>query len=140
MSFVVDASVAIKWFIEEPLREEARHLVQRREPLYAPDLLFTEVANVGWKMVMRNEISRDQAFVITAAIGDPFSRVFPSSLLNERALHIALALGHPVYDCLYLACAELAGATLVTADKRFCAAAIAGPYGGLVRHLSEVTA
>lgn len=140
MSIVVDASVAIKWFIQEPLREEARLLLQRSDPLYTPDLLFAEIANIGWKMVMRGEISRDQAFAITAAIADPFSTIFPSPLLDERALRIALALGHPVYDCLYLACAELADAVLVTADARLCAAVAAGPYAGLVRHLSDVAA
>ncbi len=140
MSVVVDASVAVKWFVEEPLWEEARRLVERREPLYAPDLIFAEVTNAAWKMVRRNEIDRDQAFVMTAAIGIPFSRVLPSSLLHERALHIALTIEHPIYDCLYLACAETADAVLVTADARLCDAVAAGPYAGLVRHLSEVTA
>ena len=40
------------------------------------------------------------------------------------ALAIAVELGHPVYDCLYLACAESADATLVTADDRFAAKAL----------------
>ena len=140
MSLVVDASVAVKWFVMEPLRAEAKRLVERRDTLYAPDLLFAEVTNAAWKMVRRNEIDRDQAFAMVAAVGDPISRVFPSSRLRDRALQIALALGHPVYDCLYLACAELAGAVLVTADERLCTTVADGPYAGLVRHLSAATA
>ncbi len=136
MSHVVDASVAVKWFVEEPLWEEARRLVERREALYAPDLLFAEVANTAWKMAWRNEIDRDQALAMVAGVGDPFARVFPSSLLRERALHIALALEYPVHDCLYLACAEAAETVLVTADARLCAALAGGPYDGLARHLS----
>ncbi len=140
MSLVVDASVAVKWFIQEPLRAQARRLVERHETLYAPDLLFAEVANAAWKLALRNEIDRGQALAMIVAVGDPFARVFPSFLLRERALDIALALEHPVYDCLYLACAEAAGAVLVTADARFCEAVAAGPYAGLVRHLSETVA
>ena len=136
MNLVVDASVAVKWFVKEPLRAEARHLVERSDALYAPDLLFAEVANAAWKMARRNEIDRDQALAMVARVGDPIARVFPSSLLCDRALDIALALEHPVYDCLYLACAELAGAVLVTADERLCAALAGGPYAGLARHLS----
>ena len=140
MNVVVDASVAIKWFVEEPLWEEARRLVERRDTIYAPDLLFAEVANAAWKMVRRNEIDRAQAMTMVAAVGDPLSRVFPSSQLRDRAFQIALDLGHPVYDCLYLACAELTGAVLGTADKRLCTAVADGPYAGLARHLSEETA
>ena len=140
MSLVVDASVAVKWFVKEPLRAEARHLVERSDALYAPDLLFAEVANAAWKMARRNEIGRDQAATMVAAVGDPISRVFPSSQLRERALHIALDLEHPVYDCLYLACAERAEAVLVTADRRLCAVLASGPYAGLARHLSVADA
>ncbi len=139
MSVVVDASVAVKWFVEEPLWEEAKRLVERRETLYAPDLLFAEVTNAAWKMVRRNEIDRAQAITMVAAVGDPLSRVFPSSQLRDRALQIALVLDHPVYDCLYIACAEFADAVLVTADARLCEAVAAGPYAGLVRHLTEAT-
>ncbi len=140
MSVVVDASVAVKWFVEEPLWQQATWLVERREPLYAPDLIFAEVTNAAWKMVRRNHIDRAQASTMVAAVGDPLSRVFPSSRLRDRALQIALALDHPAYDCLYLACAELAGAVLVTADERLCTAVADGPYAGLARHLSAVTA
>ena len=35
-----------------------------------------------------------------------------------RAVQISGELDHPVYDCLYLACAEATGSTVVTADRR----------------------
>ena len=35
-----------------------------------------------------------------------------------RASTIALELDHPVYDCIYLACTEIEGVPLVTADRR----------------------
>lgn len=135
MSFVIDASVAMKWFIQEPLREEARRVGQSSDPLHAPDLLFAEVANIGWKLVRRNEISRDQAFAMTAMLGARFAKIFPSSLLNERGLEIALSLDHAVYDCLYVACAEMTGGILITADSQLCKAIEGTTFAPLVRHL-----
>ncbi len=140
MSRVVDASVAIKWFVREPLWREADMLARQWETLSAPEFIVAEVTNVAWKKVTRGEIDPSQAHEIATAIRRSVPRFYASIALNEDALTIALALKHPVYDCLYLACAELADAVLVTADKRLCAAVAGGPYAGLVRHLSEVVA
>jgi predicted nucleic acid-binding protein len=48
VKFVVDASVAVKWFADEPLFDKARELQQHS--LAAPDLIFAEAANVIWKL------------------------------------------------------------------------------------------
>jgi predicted nucleic acid-binding protein len=47
MILVVDASVAIKWFVEEPLRSQARKLLADRHEFVAPDLLIAEVSNIA---------------------------------------------------------------------------------------------
>jgi predicted nucleic acid-binding protein len=48
---VVDASLAIKWFIDEP--DSAEALAVLRHPISAPDLLAPECANILWKKVGR---------------------------------------------------------------------------------------
>jgi predicted nucleic acid-binding protein len=50
---VVDASVAIKWFIQEPDRTAARLLLEPDKRLLAPELLVAEVANAIWKRSSR---------------------------------------------------------------------------------------
>ena len=40
------------------------------------------------------------------------------SALIERAARLAFQIDHPLYDCLYLACAEFTDSALITADKR----------------------
>ena len=53
----------------------------------------------------------------------------------ERALTIAAEIDHPVYDCLYLAVAMHHGIHVMTADRRFAAAALSA-YPGQVRLLA----
>ena len=44
-------------------------------------------------------------------------------------------INHPVYDCLYLACAEISGTPLVTADKHLAASADESQLGLEVRRI-----
>jgi predicted nucleic acid-binding protein len=135
MSFVVDASVAIKWFIEENLSEEAGAILGHGEPLFAPDLLLAEIGNVLWKKVVRGEVAPDQAHEIAAKIEEGIPVLYSMRLLNARALQIAL----PIYDCFYLACAEAVDGVLVTADRKLLDISKGTAFEGRVRHLGEIS-
>ena len=50
---VVDASVAIKWFVGVPLHPEARHIYKYQLDIQAPDFILIEVPNVAWKKAQR---------------------------------------------------------------------------------------
>jgi predicted nucleic acid-binding protein len=67
MTVIVDASVALKWVIEEEGSQAARTLLLD-EPLAAPDLLIVECANVLWAKARRAVITRDLAGAALAAI------------------------------------------------------------------------
>ncbi len=118
MTYIVDASVVAKWFVREELHEEALALLDLDEQLEAPDLIVTEVANTAWRKCTAGEIDGIQARRIAGAIVSGVPRLLPSAGLIERAFEIALTLDHPVYDCLYVACAEVTNSLLITADKR----------------------
>ena len=49
MRLTVDASVVTKWFVPEPLFEEARLVLVHHVDLHAPDMLLAEFANNIWK-------------------------------------------------------------------------------------------
>ncbi len=138
MSLVVDASVVIKWYLEEPLWSEARHLAERADELHAPDLLIAEVGNVVWKRCLRDDIEPRQAAGILHSITNLPIRLHPSRGLAMEALRIALRLHHPLYDALYLACAERLGSLLVTADARLLGALRDSDLAGLATHLAEL--
>jgi predicted nucleic acid-binding protein len=121
MIVVVDPGVAIKWFVEEPLRPQARSLLVERHDLIAPDILVAGVAELAWKKATRGEIAPGQAEPIVRNIALPafISAFVESSRLRNRALAIALQCDRPVHDCFYAACAEAAAAPLVCTDETF---------------------
>lgn len=118
MTRIVDTSVAVKWVVREVGSENALALVG--DDLVAPDLLRAELGNVLWKKVQRGEITAAQAIAGFEEAIDLLAFV-PSAGLALPALAMALELGHPVYDCYFIALAEQLDSVLVTADRRLVA-------------------
>lgn len=121
---VVDASVVIKWFADDPLSRAAISL--RDVPLHAPDLLTADCAEILWRKGLRHEMTElqvDEAaeLLLHANIG-----LHPTRGLIEQILGFARALKHPTRDCAYLATAWLLEIPLVTADDRLAAFVRAG--------------
>ncbi|MEK7687677.1 MAG: type II toxin-antitoxin system VapC family toxin [Pseudomonadota bacterium] len=121
MIMVVDPGVAIKWFVEEPLRPQARSLLVNRHELIAPDILIAGVADLAWKKAASGEIAAEQAAPIVRNIALPsfISAFVESPRLRNRAFALAMQCDWPVHDCFYAACAEAASAPLVSADEAF---------------------
>lgn len=129
---IVDASVAVKWLAEEPGSDQAFALL-RAADLGAPTLIFAEVANALWKKRRRGEMI-DARF---ERLEEGLAWTVADRLLAVRAFDMATRLGHPVYDCLYLALAIERDLPLVTADDRFVAAMATTEHGSRVLHLSN---
>ena len=115
---IVDASVAIKWAIDEPSHGAARKLIALTAQLTAPDIIHAEVVNVCRKKVRRGELESAQGALVLATIQAIIPAVEPTAVYAERAFTLALALDHHAYDCFYLAQAEAASGIMVTADLR----------------------
>ena len=117
--FVVDSSVAIKWFVPEPGSEDALALLKGDAILIAPDILLAEVANGLWRKVRKGELEAKDLKPAIASARTRVSRFDPISPLIDEACDLAAALDHSVYDCLFLALAAREGVSLVTADAKF---------------------
>ena len=137
MIFVIDSSVAVKWFLAEPDHAHAVALSKLADELHAPEFVIVEVTNVAWKEAIRKNITAEQAHGIATQIVRSPVHFVPISTLHEQALKIALAVNHSVYDCLYLACAEQIGAYLITADKSLSNKTRSTTYANFVRVLGE---
>ena len=117
-TLVVDASIAVKWVVEEDGTAEALTL-RRRAKLIAPELLTAECANILWKKVQRDELSKDEAFLAAQLLQAAEIELLPTRSLLETATRTAIELDHLAYDCLYLALAAERDCRFVTADERF---------------------
>ena len=118
MAFVIDASVAVKWVIEE-IGTPAALSLRSHERLIAPELLVAECANIFWKKVRGNELSKDEAWIAARLLQSAKLELLPTRSLLGMATLIAIELDHPAYDCVYVALAEANECRFVTADERF---------------------
>lgn len=140
-AFIIDASVAIKWGIDEDGTPAA--LALRHHHLAAPDLLMPECVNILWKKVGRGELSRDEAVLASRLLARADIDLMPMRPLMETATRIAVLLDHPAYDCVYLALAEAEDTPFVTADERLLRKVRQGVPGQLTARvvgLDEVVA
>ena len=140
MTRVVDASVAVKWYVTEEGRPQARSLLLSGESFVAPELIVAEVCNVGWRLARSAAISRIEAAEMAEAIGNDIDLLLPLAPLAPRATAIAAELDHPVYDCFYLALAEQRQVPLVTADRRLIGRVAATSWRHLVVDLRSLPA
>jgi predicted nucleic acid-binding protein len=114
---VIDASVAAKWIKPEVHSAYAEQVLQGPYTLLAPDLLWSEVGNILWKSVQRQEITTIEAREgLRTLLRYPLT-VVPGQSLITTALEIALQYQQTVYDALYVALATTRDCQLVTADS-----------------------
>jgi len=136
--YVVDASVAAKWFFAEVHGEEALRLLEPRHRLYAPDFLLVEFDNMVWKRVRRREIAAAHGASVRSGLRLLPVQMQPSASLLESAYETALLTDRSVYDSLYVALAMLLGAPMVTADRRLYDALAPGPFARYVAWVEDL--
>jgi hypothetical protein len=124
---VVDASIAVKWFVAEPGHEAADRVLSFHSDMIAPDRLLLEVANTMLRKTQRGEMSDYQASAALVRLPTLLVEIVPSQVILTQAFALARALNHQIYDCTYLALAIARNCPMITADTAF--AGKAGPAG-----------
>ncbi len=119
-TLIADASVAVKWVIEEDRTDRAVRL-RSSFAFQAPELILAECANILWKKVQRRELTSDEATLAARLLERSGVEFVSLRGLTETATALAIQLGHPAYDCVYLALAGQRGCRFVTADRRLLA-------------------
>jgi predicted nucleic acid-binding protein len=130
---VIDASIGVKWVVPESDSAKAIELLGESN-LVVPTLFHVEIGNALWKKARRNEISLEPVLPFFGALADLVQTVTEVPFAS-RAAEMAGELGHPIYDCIYLATAEAMEDELVTADLRFLNLIDQSPYSHRVRSL-----
>ena len=138
MTCVVDASVALKWFLaDEPHGAEATALLRGDEAKIAPDLVIVEACNAAWTSLRLGRIEPSELADIAAILPRFFAELISTAPLAKRAAFIAVQLDHPIYDCFYLALAEARQAPLLTADTRLLQRVADSPWAANTVHLAH---
>lgn len=114
---VVDASVAIKWVVDEEFSEQAGALLTGTA-LCAPAHWQAEAMNGIWGYVRRGRISAADARLRAAAMINAPVEPVPLAALLDRAFELALTLRLTVYDALYVALARARSIPLVSDDRK----------------------
>jgi predicted nucleic acid-binding protein len=144
MIVVVDASLAVKWMLREADSPAALALL--RNPTIdfaAPELIFLEVAGV---FVRRGNMDKALQADVLRALEQWTIAWSDHAVKNYRvtqrrlfeASSLALQLGTPLKDCVYLALAMELGCDLATCDVRFRDKAL--PLYPRIRLLSDYAA
>ncbi len=120
MTVVLEASVALKWAMNEVDSDRSRRLRddfrRKIDQAIAPDSCTLECAH-GLSRAERRGIVIDPLTLWYELMAEPLSFV-ESIPLMPRALEIASRFRIGVYDCLYVALAEREKCDLITADMR----------------------
>lgn len=117
--FIIDASVAAKWFFPEKHTDAALRFLDNSFALAAPDLLLAEIGNLLWKRSCLGHLKHADAQLVLKALRAAPLEIEPTEKYLALALDIAVSLDCSVYDSLYLSVATTRQSRMVTADRGF---------------------
>ena len=119
---VIDASVAVKWFLSEPFSTEARKVLDSYTrgslSFHAPDLINAEFGNTIWKKQLFQGLAATDAQQILHEFANLPINFVPTSELLNNAYKLAAIHRRSVYDAMYLALSVRESCQLLTADER----------------------
>ena len=121
MKWVLDASVALKWFFAD----------RADEPLVAPAIALLQLFQTGedrflcpphFMAEMAAVLARESPDTANDSVNDLLAMTWETvadEVIYDRAIALAKTLDHHLFDTLYHAVALVHGATLVTADAKY---------------------
>ena len=117
---VVDASVVVKWFVEEQYSREARLLrdayAEGLINIAAPSLLPYEVLNA---LKYSGAFGEEELREVAGVLGDfQFTLFDLQGRLAAKSVEMAMRKGLTIYDASYLALAQVLDTVLYTADEK----------------------
>jgi len=119
MNLVIDASVAIKWYLEEIHYEEADLALNKSYQLHAPEIIVPEFGSIVWKKQRSRQTTGQEAMKIIAAFTAQNIILHSQKNLLKHAFEGAVKTGQTVYDWMYLSLAFSLSCKLITADQKF---------------------
>ncbi len=115
---VLDASVIVKWFINETDSEKAIELwknhVSGEIKIVVPNLIFSEIIN---SLRYKGNDEKSLLEINKSLWNSEFIIENVNEQILQNAIIIAKKYDLTIYDSIYVAIAHLNGSSLITADK-----------------------
>ena len=117
--FVVDSSIAVKWFFTEEYTDASLKILDPEIEMHVPSIFFLEIDSIICKKIRRKEISNQESQKVRNGIREMPFYVHSFEDVLEPAYQIAIQTGASIYDCIFLAIALIGNYVMVTANRRF---------------------
>ena len=115
--FVVEPSLAVKWFVPEDHSNAAARLLDGGNELFAPDTLITDAAKLLTAKTRMEELTHEESLTVLESVQTAPLWLIPATPLMESAMRIASSLDRPLGDGLSLALAVQSDCRLVTTSR-----------------------
>ncbi len=136
--YIVDASVAVKWYVPEIYSEAAKRLQNPDYQLQVPKFFLLEFGNVVCKKLRRRDITLELSELMITDVQKVSLHWHPDEPLFPKAFQIANETYRSLYDCLYLSLALAIDGQMVTADLKFYDSLKTGPYANRLLWVEEI--
>jgi predicted nucleic acid-binding protein len=118
---VIDANVALKWYVPETDSDVASAILLEPDVLVAPQIIKFEVLSVLVRFARSGRLEHHAAEQSCnrwlAHLEERGVMLFDEDDLLESAISLGLKLKHHLFDCFYLALAKKLDAPLITFDE-----------------------
>ena len=135
--YVIDASIAVKWFLPEVYSEKALEILGEDAAFMAPEFLKLEFDSVLSKWCRSGRLEKSISMEIRHTFRELPITYIDHGTVENIAFHYASHAPVTLYDALYLMTAELYEARVVTADAKLADSVSGLPERELVRLISH---
>ncbi len=127
-TFVIDASIAVKWFIWEDGTDKALNLLDYIVSFYVPSFFLMEIDSVITKKVRQRELQIEEASLKRKQFRNLPYKLIAYAHTENFAFDLSIQFPISLYDANYLAVAIDRDAKLYTADIHFYNAVLSTPF------------
>lgn len=121
MRYILDCSVAVKWFLPEPLSEQAGRLLRQLEAnqvsFIAPESMVAEFGHALRKHVLGARITAEESHILVDEFLGLGIDLVPIAPLASHAMRLTTLYTSTFYDALYVCLAIREDLRVLTADE-----------------------
>jgi predicted nucleic acid-binding protein len=136
--FVVESSVAVKWFVPEEFSSQSSRLLDGGHEVLAPDTLAVATGKIITAKMSDDEITPDEAMEVVSAVDSAPVAIHPSAPLLLPGMEISYIYGCRLGDGINLSLAVQFDCRLVTAQQELYDVVQGTPFASHVKWVGDL--